>query len=155
MNTPSEINQAKTGSGLKKAGLILLSFFIPFIIILLGYIALHITPFGEHTLLVSDARALYASDLGFISRALRGQEDVLYSFKSGIGMNLMGANSGLLNPANVISLFFDITNWPAMYSLAGSRHRHVRADNVLLPVRRVRLQTEKSDLLDCLRHDGF
>ncbi len=117
MNTPSKANQAKTRSGLKNAGLIVLSFFIPFIIILLGYIALHITPFGEHTLLVSDANALYASDLGFISRALRGQEDLLYSFKSGIGMNLMGSNSGLLNPANIISLFFDITSWPSMYSL--------------------------------------
>lgn len=95
----------------------LLSFCIPFIIILLGYIALHITPFGEHMLLISDAKALYASDLAFISRALRGQEDLLYSFKSGIGMNLMGANSGLGNPANIITLLFDITAWPEMYSM--------------------------------------
>ena len=96
---------------------VLLSFFIPFTILMLAYIALHITPFGDHLLLVSDAKALYASDLAFIQRVLRGQEDVLYSFKSGIGMNLMGANSGLLNPANVIVLMFDISFWPEMYTL--------------------------------------
>ena len=96
---------------------ILLSFLIPFLILLLSYIALHIAPFGEHMLVFSDAKALYASDLAFIQRVLRGQEDLLYSFKSGIGMNLMGANSGLWNPANVIVLLFDITAWPDMYSL--------------------------------------
>jgi len=96
---------------------VLLSFLIPFIIVILGDVALHMAPFGDHMLLISDAKVLYASDLAFIQRVLRGQEDVLYSFKSGIGMNLMGANSGLLNPANVIVLMFDISFWPEMYTL--------------------------------------
>jgi len=96
---------------------ILLSFLVPYIIIILGDIALHMAPFGEHMLLISDAKVLYASDLSFIQRVLRGQEDVLYSFKSGIGMNLMGANSGLLNPANVLVMLFDITSWPEMYTV--------------------------------------
>ena len=95
----------------------LLSFLIPFIIVILGDIALHMAPFGNHMLFISDAKVLYASDLAFIQRFLRGQEDILYSFNSGIGMNLMGANSGLWNPANVIVLLFDITKWPEMYSL--------------------------------------
>ena len=96
---------------------VLLSFLVPYIIIILGDIALHMTPFGDHMLLISDAKVLYASDLAFIQRVLRGQEGVLYSFKSGIGMNLMGANSGLLNPANVIVMLFDITSWPEMYTV--------------------------------------
>lgn len=96
---------------------VVLSFIIPFVLIILVYIAVHVAPFGDHTLIISDARALYISDLSFISRALRGQEDLLYSFQQGIGMNLMGSHSGLLNPANIIVLFFDITNYATMYSL--------------------------------------
>ncbi len=102
---------------IEKLDMAVLSFFVPFIIIILCYIALHIEPFGEHTLIISDARGLYASDLMYIARALRGQEDILYSFKSGIGMNMMGANCGLLNPANSITLLFDITSLPTLYSL--------------------------------------
>lgn len=94
-----------------------LSFFIPFLIILLSYLALHIAPFGEHTLIISDARGLYTSDLMFITRVIRGQEDLLYSFKPALGMNLMGPSSGLWNPANAIALLFDITSLPTMYSL--------------------------------------
>jgi len=55
-------------------------------------------------------------DLSYIGRALRGQEDLLYSFELGIGQNLMASHGGLLNPANVIVLFFDITSYPAMFS---------------------------------------
>ena len=100
-----------------KTACFLLSFFIPFVIVFLAYIALHIAPFGEHTLIISDAKGLYTSDLMFITRVLRGQEDLLYSFKPALGMNLMGSNSGLWNPANAIALLFDITNLPVMYSL--------------------------------------
>ncbi len=96
--------------------LCILSFAIPFFVIVLAYIGLHITPFGDKTILVSDARILYTSDLSYISRALRGQENLFYSFEQGIGLNLMGTHSGLLNPANIIVLLFDITALPAMYS---------------------------------------
>lgn len=94
----------------------ILAFVIPLIIIILVYIGLHITPFGDKTIIISDAKALYMSDLSFIQRALRGQENLLYSFQQGIGLNMMGTHSGLLNPANIIVLLFDITGFPAMYS---------------------------------------
>lgn len=94
-----------------------LSFFIPFLILMLAYVALHVAPFGDKSLILSDAKAMYVADLSYLSRALRGQEDLLYSFQLGIGMNLLGTHSYLLNPANVIVLFFDITNYSTMYSL--------------------------------------
>lgn len=94
----------------------ILAFGIPFLVIILAYIGLHITPFGDKTLVISDAIALYMSDLSYIKRALMGQENLLYSFQQGIGLNLMGTQSGLLNPANVIVLLFDITDFTAMYS---------------------------------------
>lgn len=93
-----------------------LAFTIPFLIIILSYIGLHISPFGDKTIIISDAKALYMSDLSFIKRALNGQENLLYSFQQGIGLNLMGTHSGILNPANIIVLFFDITAFPSMYS---------------------------------------
>lgn len=96
---------------------VLLSFVVPFAILMLSYIALHITPFGDHMLVLVDARGLYISDLSYIARALQGHEDILYSFKSGIGMSMIGMNSNLLNPANVFVLLFDIMSYPTMYSL--------------------------------------
>ena len=117
MKTASNKNHTALVTRVNKTGYFLLSFFIPFVIILLAYIALHIAPFGEHTLIISDARGLYTSDLMFITRALRGQEDLLYSFRPALGMNLMGPSSGLWNPANAIALLFDITSLPTLYSL--------------------------------------
>ena len=113
----AKANTSELRRGSHRTLFVLLSFLIPFVIVILGDLALHMAPFGDHMLLISDAKVLYASDLAFIQRVLRGQEDVLYSFKSGIGMNLMGANSGLLNPANVIVMLFDITSWPEMYTV--------------------------------------
>ena len=94
----------------------ILSFVIPLLVVILAYIGLHISPFGDKTLVISDAKALYMSDLSYIKRALLGQEDLLYSFQQGIGLNLMGTHSGILNLANIIVLFFDITNFSSMYS---------------------------------------
>lgn len=108
----NKINKNRT----KTILMYLLAFVIPLLIVVLVYIGLLITPFGEKTLVISDAKALYMSDLSYISRVLHGQENLLYSFEQGIGINLMGTHSGLLNPANIIVLFFDITNFPTMYS---------------------------------------
>jgi len=94
----------------------ILAFGIPFLVIVAAYIGLHITPFGDKTLLISDAQPIYMPDLSYIGRALRGQEDLLYSFELGIGQNLMASHGGLFNPANVIVLFFDITSYANMFS---------------------------------------
>ena len=107
----------KKMQSMRKPSFLLLSFMIPFITLMLSYMALHIAPFGDHMLVLADARGLYVSDLSYISRLLRGQEDILYSFQSGIGMSMIGMISNLLNPANVIVLLFDIMSYPTMYSM--------------------------------------
>ena len=38
---------------------------------------LHIVPFGDHTILISDARGLYINDLSYFSRLIQGKEDFL------------------------------------------------------------------------------
>lgn len=94
----------------------ILSFVIPFLVIILAYIGLHITPFGDNTIVISDAKALYMGDLAYAQRAFRGQEDLLYSFQLGIGMPLIGNQGFMLNPVNLFVLLFDITSFAAMYS---------------------------------------
>lgn len=94
----------------------ILAFGIPLLVILLAYIGLRITPFGDKTIIISDAKALYTSDLAYISRLLHGQEDFLYSFKSSIGINMMEMHGGVMNPLYAISYFSDITAIPVLYS---------------------------------------
>lgn len=81
-------------------------------------LALHITPFGNHTFVISDSRALFTSDLSYFSRLVRGQEGLLYSFESGIGMNIAGMISTMLDPIDFIVLAFDISDYATMYSCA-------------------------------------
>lgn len=65
---------------------LLLSFFVPFIILILALIALHITPFGNHSLAITDAKFYLNGEMWF-SRLLKGQENILYSFNNGLGGN--------------------------------------------------------------------
>ena len=87
----------------EKGGAILnytFAFLIPFLVVVLVYIGLHITPFGDKTIVIFDAKALYMSDLSYAQRAFRGQEDLLYSFQQGIGLNMIGYQGFLINPIN-------------------------------------------------------
>ena len=95
----------------------LASFFVPFIIIFFSYAIMRITPFGDQTLLISDAQELYLGDLAFLKRMLMGEEDLLYTFEVGFGMPLVGLLTYMINPSNLIVLGFDMENFPAMYSL--------------------------------------
>lgn len=110
----------KTNPLIKKRGYAVLqyvlSFVIPFLVITLAYIGLHIAPFGNKTIVISDAKVLCMSDLSYAQRAFRGQEDLLYSFQQGIGMSLIGTIGIILNPINLIVLLFDITSFASMYS---------------------------------------
>ncbi len=94
----------------------ILAFGIPFLVIVLAYIGLRISPFGNKTIIISDAIGYYLPDLSYLGRALRGQEDLLYSFELGIGMNSMAVHGGLYNLAYILVLFFDIGSYPAMFS---------------------------------------
>jgi len=97
--------------------LLLLAFFIPGVIILAALAGLRITPFGENTLAISDGNALYLNYLGYVARALKGQEDILFSFEKGIGGNMIVSWGWfLLNPFFPLFVLFDITQYMTAFT---------------------------------------
>ena len=101
-----------------KALFILLSFFMPLLILLAALAGLHVTPFGEKTLLIADANGLYVNYLGYVGRMVRGQEGIIYSFEKGLGGNLM-PNVGItmLNPFFSLFGLFNLRDYPLAYTL--------------------------------------
>ena len=96
----------------------LMSFFIPAAIILVALAGLKITPFGDKSLVISDGNALYINYLGYVARAVKGQENVLFSFEKGLGGNMMSSWGWfLLNPFFPLFALFDVTNYMKAYTL--------------------------------------
>lgn len=94
------------------------SFLIPCVICALSLWALHIAPFGEDTLLISDARSLYANYIPYWKNALRGADSFLYSFSKGLGGSMVNVNAfHLLNPLYLIFAFADNSSLPVFYSV--------------------------------------
>lgn len=110
-------NEKSLFSGSIKIPYTLLSFLIPFFLIIVVYVAADIAPFGDNTLIIADASSLYISDLSYISRALQGKEDFFYTFQQGIGLNAFSANGNLWNPVNLIAVFFNLKDYATLYSL--------------------------------------
>ena len=95
----------------------ILSFLIPAAIILTALAGLKVTPFGDKSLVISDGNALYINYLGYVARAVKGQENVLFSFEKGLGGNMMGSWGWfLLNPFFPLFAFFDVTHYMTAYS---------------------------------------
>ena len=89
------------------------SFFLPAVLIMAALAGLKITPFGDNTMLLSDANGLYINYMGYVGRVLKGQESVLFSFEKGLGGNMMGSWGWfLLNPFFALFAMADITNYP-------------------------------------------
>ena len=94
-----------------------LSLAIPALIIIIALAELKITPFGDNTLAISDGHALYLNYLGYVGRAAKGQESILYSFTKGLGGNMMGSWGWfLLNPFFALFAFFDVANYMQAYT---------------------------------------
>ncbi len=94
---------------------VLLSFFIPVIVLILVMIGLRVVPFGDkHSLAITDAK-YYLNGQMFFSRLLRGEENWMYSLNNGLGYNEWSSLAwGGLAPASVLSLFATletIPNW--------------------------------------------
>ncbi len=95
----------------------LFSFFLPFFITLLALNALHITPFGDHTLVISDANGLYINYLSYAGRFFKGLEGFTYSFKKGLGGNMMPHMAGtMINPFFPIITLFNIADYPTAFT---------------------------------------
>lgn len=107
----------ETGSRQDKALGLLLSFFLPLIVMLGALAGLGVAPFGDHTLLISDANGYYINTLSYAGRMLKGLEGLTYSFEKGLGGNMTGHLNGiLLTPFAFLLSFTDITRYPAAYT---------------------------------------
>ncbi|MBE6040165.1 MAG: hypothetical protein E7219_04280 [Clostridiales bacterium] len=95
----------------------ILSFGIPAVVILTALVGLGITPFGDNSLVISDGNALYINYMGYVGRAVHGQEGILFSFEKGLGGNMMGSWGWfLLNPFFALFAFADVINFMSMYT---------------------------------------
>jgi len=96
---------------------LLLSFLIPYIIMMAALAGLKIAPFGDNTLIISDGNGLYLNFLSYVGRAVKGQEGILFSFEKGLGGNMMGSWAWfLLNPFFALFSLFDIAKYPSAYT---------------------------------------
>lgn len=94
----------------------LAAFFIPFFILVLALIALHITPFGNHSLAITDAK-FYINGEMFFSRLLRGHENILYSFNNGLGGNEWSQFAwGGFSFGNLLSYFATLETIPSVFT---------------------------------------
>lgn len=97
--------------------LYILSLMIPMVIMLASIAGQEVTPFGDNSLVISDGNGLYINYLGFIGRAVQGQEDVLFSFTKGLGGNMMGSWGWfLLNPTFALFALADVTGYMQIYT---------------------------------------
>ena len=97
---------------------ILLSFFIPFLLILVALAGLHVAPFGDKTLLIADANGLYINYVSYVGRLIKGLEGFTYSFEKGLGGNMMPhMGITMLNPFFALFALLPIREYPAVYTL--------------------------------------
>lgn len=95
---------------------VLLSFFIPFLVTTLAIIALHVTPFGHHSLAITDAK-FYLNNEMFLARLIRGEENILYSFNNGLGGNAWsGFAWGGFGIGQFLSLLATLETIPSVFT---------------------------------------
>ena len=100
---------------------ILLSFFLPMLIITAALAGLKVAPFGDRTLVIADGNTLYINYLSYVGRAVRGLEGFTYSFEKGLGGNMMGSWGWfLLNPTFALFALFDIADYPTAYTVVST-----------------------------------
>jgi len=95
----------------------LLALVLPMIIMIIAIIGLHIAPFGNKTLVISDANAFYINTLSYAGRMFKGLEGLTYSFEKGVGGNMTGHLNGiLLTPFGFLFSLADISNYPIAFT---------------------------------------
>lgn len=101
---------------LKAVRNIILSFFIPFLLMLMGVAILGITPFGFHSLAISDGQ-FYLNGLQSLGRVLRGETSILYGFEGGLGTNRWASLAwGGLSPLRLLGFYANYDNLPVMFT---------------------------------------
>lgn len=83
---------------------IILAFFIPFSILMLAYIAMWITPFGELSLIISDMQAQYIDMFSAYRELMHGNRSLFHSWSQIQGSNMFALmTSYVLSPINLIA----------------------------------------------------
>ena len=97
---------------------VLLSFFIPALVVILALIGMRIAPFGDkHSLAITDAK-WYLNGQMFFSRLLRGEENWLYSLNNGLGNNEWSVLAwGGISFGSFLSLLATLETIPSVFSL--------------------------------------
>ena len=91
----------------RDALLLAASFFLPLFLLLLLCAVLHLAPFGEHTLVISDAQGQYLSYFALYQECFAGRADWFYSFGKLLGGSLAGLYAYYLaSPFNLLLLLF-------------------------------------------------
>ena len=93
-----------------------LSFLIPFFLLFLAAVCMGVTPFGDRSFALTDAK-YYLNTLLSLARQLRGEEGVLYSLSLGLGGNAWAQLSwGALTPVSFLALFANIDTIPIWFT---------------------------------------
>ena len=100
---------------MRAAANIALSFFIPFLILVVALVALNVTPFGDNTLAISDGQ-FYINGLVSHSRMLQGEEGFFYSLEGFYNSKLAVTAWGELNPVKIMSLLANIDSTPHIFT---------------------------------------
>ena len=94
----------------------LLSFFLPTLVLTLAVLALLVTPFGEHSLAISDGQ-YYINGEMFFARLLQGRENILYSFNNGLGGNEWSLLAwGGFSFGSLLSVFGRLETMPSVFT---------------------------------------
>src|SRR5690554_3871925 len=92
---------------IKERRYLLLSFFIPFFLLLLAYASRGIFPFGNRNLLTIDLYHQYAPFISELRRKILGGESIFYSWSGGLGTNFYALFAYYLaSPLNFLTILF-------------------------------------------------
>ena len=87
--------------------IIILSFFMPLIVMIGCCIAFGVQPFGDNSLLIIDGLHQYMPFYSILYDKLKSGGSLFYSFRAGLGINFLSLYAYYLSsPLNLLILFF-------------------------------------------------
>lgn len=90
-----------------RKNIILLSFFIPLVVMIGCSIVFRVAPFGDNSFVIIDGLHQYMPFYSILYDKLKSGENLFYSFRSGLGINFLSLFSYYLSsPFNLIIVFF-------------------------------------------------
>ena len=96
---------------------IFLSFLLPMTVMLVCLAGLKIAPFGDNTLVISDANGYYINTLSYAGRMYKGLEGLTYSFEKTLGGNMAGHLNGiLLTPFGFLFSLVSPSDYPIAFT---------------------------------------